>query len=87
MGNFLGGSAYAMSQQVSDGFVLVTDRMLRRLSVGEREQLGFELDKLMRDLRGDQPALDDLEAIRKRNRRIQRLSSCRQMMASIKQQR
>jgi len=80
MGNFLGGSAYAMAQQISGGYVLVTERTLRRLQPGELNQLGFEIEKLLRTLRSEQPALDDTPAIQTRNRKIQRLNSTRQMI-------
>lgn len=84
MGNFLGGSAYAMAQQISDGYLLVTERTLQRLVGGELDQLGFELERLLRDLRGEQPSLDDVAALQKRNRRIQRLTSTRQMVQSYR---
>lgn len=87
MGNFQGGSAYAMAQQIGEGFVLVTERTLQRLAPGELTQLDFELDKLLRDLRGEQPPLDDVQALQKRNRRIQRLTSTRLMIQSHRQRR
>lgn len=84
MANFLGGSAYAMAQQISEGFVLVTERTLQRLVLSELDQLGFELERLLRDLRGEQPPLDDIPALRLRNRRIQRLTSTRLMIQSYR---
>ncbi len=85
MGNFIGGSAYAMSQQVADGYLLVTERTFKRLSRSELDKLSFELGKLLREVRGQQPALDDLPAVQDRNRRIQRLNTCRMMLQTYRQ--
>ena len=49
MGNFMGGSAWAMSQQIADGFVLVSERTYKRLERGELDKLGFEMEKLLRE--------------------------------------
>ena len=87
MGNFTGGSAYAMVQQIADGFLLVTERTFIRLGRGELDKLGFELDKVLREVRGEQPALEDLAAVRKRNRKIQRLNTCRMMLRTYRQRR
>ncbi|MCP4657085.1 MAG: hypothetical protein GY856_16880 [bacterium] len=85
MSNFTGGSAYAMVQQVAGGYVLVTERTFKRLSPGELNQLGFEIEKMLRAIRGEPPPVDDTEAIQNRNRKIQRLNSCRMMLQSFRQ--
>jgi hypothetical protein len=87
MGNFIGGSAYAMSRQIADGFLLVTERTFLRLSRGELDTLAFELDKLLREVRGQQPAIDDMPAVQQRNRRIQRLNTCRMMLQAYRRSR
>ncbi len=87
MGNFIGGSAYAMVQQVAEGFTLVTERTFRRLSRGELDTLNMQIEKLLREIRGNQPQLDDTQAIQKRNRRIQRLNTCRMMLRTFRQRR
>lgn len=84
MSNFTGGSAYAMVQQIAGGYVLVTERTFKRLTPGELNQLGFEIEKLLREIRGEQPPLDATDEIQKRNRKIQRLNSCRMMLQSFR---
>ncbi len=86
MSHFIGGSAYAMVQQVADGFLLVTERTFRRLGRAELDQLNLEIEKTLRAVRGDQPAAGDLQAIQQRNRRIQRLNTCRMMLRTYRQQ-
>ena len=87
MGNFIGGSAYAMVQQVAEGLTLVTERSFRRLGRGELDKLGFEIEKVLRDIRSDQPAANDLQMIQKRNRKVQRLNTCRMVLRTYRQRR
>jgi len=80
MANFPGGSVYAMVQSICSGVLLVTERTFKRLDAGELRQLSFELDKQLRTVRAEQPALDDTAAIQDRQRRIQRLNSALNML-------
>lgn len=77
---FPGGSAYAMARDVAEGYLLVTERTFKTMTRSDLEQLSFEIDRYLRELRGDQPALDDLPAIQLRQRRMQRLNSTLQMV-------
>jgi hypothetical protein len=73
MGNFMGGSAWAMSQQIADGFILVSERTYKRLERGELEKLAFEMDKLLREVRAVQVPLDDIPGIQHKQRKASRL--------------
>jgi hypothetical protein len=73
MGNFMGGSAWAMSQQIADGFILVSERTYKRLERGELDKLGFEMEKLLREVRGLQVPLEDIPAIQHKQRKATRL--------------
>lgn len=84
MGNFHGGSAYAMANQIADGVVLCTERTFKRLQRAELDKLSFELDKLLRSVRGDQPELDDTRAVQARNRKIMRLKGAQSMLRSYR---
>jgi hypothetical protein len=71
---FPGGSAFAMARDIAEGYTLVTERTFRSLTAADLDKLSFEMDRHMRELRGDQPSADDIPAIQLRNRRIQRLN-------------
>jgi hypothetical protein len=73
MGNFMGGSAWAMSQQIADGFILVSERTYKRLERGELDKLAFEMDKLLREVRAIQVPLDDITGIQHKQRKASRL--------------
>jgi hypothetical protein len=85
VGNFLGGSAWAMTRDITEGFLLVTERTFTRLLPAELDQLAFEIDRHLREVRGDQPPLDDIPALQVRNRRIQRLNSALFVLRAYRQ--
>ncbi|MCM2270351.1 MAG: hypothetical protein NDJ75_09630 [Thermoanaerobaculia bacterium] len=87
MAGFPGGSAWATAKDVADGYMLVTERTFGRFDAGQLEKLAFELERALRDVRGDQPPLDDLEAIQVRNRKITRLNGALTMLRSYQQRR
>ena len=75
MAGFLGGSAFAMSRDVGEGYHTVTARTFVGMTSSQLDQLAAELDKVLREVRGTQPALDDMTAVQKRNRKISRLNN------------
>jgi len=87
VGSFSGGSAWAMAREIASGYVLVSERTFRNMLAAQLDRLGFELNRLLRDLRGDQPPLDDISALRERNRRIQRVNSALSVLRAFRQKR
>jgi hypothetical protein len=81
---FPGGSAYAMTRDIAEGYTLVTERTFKTLTPAELDKLVFEMDRHLRELRGDQPSLDDIPAIQVRNRRIQRVNQAMQVLRSFR---
>jgi len=74
MGVFMGGSAYAMANQIAEGYILVSASSFRRYTKTDIKTLQAEIDRLTREIRGDQPPMDDLQAIQKKNRKLGRLN-------------
>jgi hypothetical protein len=74
-----------MTRDVAEGYVLLTERSFKTLTRGDLDQLAFEIDRHLRELRGDQPALDDMAAIQLRQRRMQRLNGALMMLRSYRQ--
>lgn len=87
MAAFPGGSAWAMAKDVAEGYVLVTERTFGRFDRPQLEQLVFELDRAQRDVRGEQVAIDDLEAVKVKNRKLSRLTGATTMLKSHLQRR
>lgn len=80
MGNFIGGSAYAMSRDVAEGLILLNANSLKKFTPAELKQLQFELDKVQKEARADQPALDDTQAIQRRGRKLSRITTALQII-------
>ncbi|HEY0512462.1 MAG TPA: hypothetical protein VGH73_11190 [Thermoanaerobaculia bacterium] len=74
-----------MARDVAEGYLLVTERTFKTLTRPDLDQLTFEIDRHLRELRGDQPSLDDLVAIQGRQRRMQRLNAALMMLRSYRQ--
>jgi len=75
-----GGSAFGYARDISEGFQVVTERSFKGLTKGEMDQLAFEIDRSLRDVRAEQVPVDDLPLIKAKNRKIQRLNGALMMM-------
>jgi len=71
--HYVGGSAPAMVRQITEGYSLVNIVMLKRFTVGELDNLKFEIEKKLRELRAEQVDLADTQAVQQKNRRMSRL--------------
>ncbi len=84
MSPFLGGSALAYAEQVAGGFTTLSSVQLRRLSESEIEQLRFELEKILRDLRALVIPQEELAALQGRNRKISRVTGALQQIQAFR---
>ena len=75
-----GGSAFGYARDIGEGFQVVTERSFKGLTKGEMDQLAFEIDRSLRDIRAEQVPVDDLPLIKAKNRKIQRLNGALMMM-------
>ena len=87
MASFAGGSAWAMAKDVAEGYLLVTERTFARFERAQLDQLAFELDRALREVRGEAVPLEDLAAIKVKNRKITRLTGAASMLKSFVQRR
>jgi hypothetical protein len=70
---YIGGSAFAMANSLSEGYTLPSPVNLKRLTVDEMRELLFEIEKLLRDQRSIVPDQQDIMALNKRNQKIGKL--------------
>lgn len=87
MSPFIGGSAPSMARQVADGYTLLSEPMLKKLLANELDALIFEMEKALRDHRGEFVAADDQQALQKRNRKISRLEGGLRVVRGVKMKR
>ncbi len=84
---FSGGSAYSMARDIAEGYSTLNERTFKNMVRGDLDQLTFEMDRHLRELRGEIPAQDDTPALQQRNRRIQRLNTAIVVLRSYRQKR
>jgi len=87
VGTYQGGSAPAMAKQICEGYTLVNQLSLKRLSLDQMKTLEFELDKRLRETRGEAVDLEDQPSLQKRNRRISRIEGAIRVLRHTMQQR
>lgn len=80
-----GGSAFSYARDIAEGYQVVTERSFKGLTRPEMDQLAFEIDRALRDIRAEQPPIDDLPEIKAKNRKIQRLNGALMMMRTYRQ--
>ena len=74
MGAFAGGSAYAMANQICEGYTTLTGVSVKRYTDAELQTLRHELEKLVSGLRGEIIAEGELEKVKTRNRKVARIN-------------
>ena len=77
---FLGGSAYAMANQIAEGFTTLSAVHLKRLTQPEMHQLKMELEKLQRNIRSEHFDPTEGDMLQKRNRKLLRINQGLQMI-------
>ena len=82
---FMGGSAWSMTRDIADGFVSVSERTYKQLSVAEMSQLGHEIERMLREQRGGATTNESSAEVQSRQRRIQRLNSALVVMRAYRQ--
>ncbi len=87
MSPYMGGSAPGMAEQILEGYVLLTSVQLKRLTDPEMDQLQFEVERKLRDLRGEVVPQSDVSAIQARSRKLMRLSGAIQQIQATRAKR
>ncbi len=81
----MGGSAWSMTRDIADGFVSVTERTYRQMTAVQMNQLGHEIERMLRELRGGSTANEPTPELQNRQRRIQRLNTALTVMRAYRQ--
>jgi len=81
---FPGGSAFGYARDIAEGFQVVTERSFKGITPPELDQLAFEINRGLRDIRAEQVPTEDLTQIQQKNRKIQRLNGALMMMRTYR---
>ncbi len=64
----------SMAKDIAEGYIIVSEHTFKKFQPPELQSFLAEVDKLAREIRGVMPATDDLDAVQRRNRKLQRLN-------------
>lgn len=76
-----------MARDIGEGYQSVTERTFQRMTRADLDQLTFEMTRLLTEVRGNQPDIDDLSAVQQRNRKIQRLNTAMMILRTFRRKR
>ena len=62
-----------MVRDISEGYIIASELTFKKFQPVDFKTFGFELDKLLREIRGTIVPTGDIEATQKRHRKMQRL--------------
>lgn len=84
MSVFIGGSAFAMAKDIADGYIIISENTFKKFQAPDFQSFLFEVDKLLREVRGTVVPPEDLDAVQKRNRKMQRLTQTVNMVGAFR---
>jgi hypothetical protein len=85
MSVFIGGSAFAMVRDIAEGYIIIAENTFKKFHPGELAAFQFEVEKQLRELRSEAVGASDLDAIQRKNRKLQRLQQSITIANSFRQ--
>ena len=79
----IAGSPKKLAQDVAHGFQQFTQASLRQYTVEDLRVLLFNLNFVLRDLRGKQIPLEDIEGLKDKNNKIRRIKQAINIIQSF----
>ena len=74
MSVFTGGSAYSMANSIADGYIITSELTFKKFQDSDLRTFLSESDRLLREIRGNQVPIDDVQGAQTRQRRLQRVT-------------
>jgi hypothetical protein len=87
MSIFVGGSAYYMAQNIADGYIIASELTFKKFQGSDLQTFLVEADRLLREIRGNQVAVDDVQGAQARQRRMQRVQQAITIAQNVRQRR
>jgi hypothetical protein len=79
----IAGNPKKLAQDVANGFQQFSQASLRQYTVEDLRVILFNLNFVLRDLRGKQIPLEDIEGIKDKNNKIRRISQALNIIQSF----
>ena len=76
-----------MVKDIAEGYIIVSEHTFKKFEIGDIQSFMTELDKYTREVRGTAAAPDDIDAVQKRARKLQRLYQTQQIVNNVRMRR
>lgn len=73
----------AMVKDVAEGYIIVSEHTFKKFQAADLQGFGAELEKLTREVRGTAAPPTDIDAVQRRNRKLQRLYQVAQILNAV----
>src|SRR5260370_25713921 len=87
MSVFTGGSAYSMANSIADGYIITSELTFKKFQASDLQTLLAESDRLLREIRGNQPPIDDVQAVQTPQPRLQRVTQAITLANAVRSRR
>ena len=87
MSVFIGGSAQAMVKDIAEGYIIISEHTFKKFEMPDLQGFMAELEKFTREVRGTAAPPNDIDAVQRRNRKLQRLYQTQQIANNVKMRR
>jgi len=84
---FIGGSAVAMVKDIAEGYIISSEHTFKKFEMADLLSFMAELEKYTREIRGSPAPPHDIDAVQRRNRKLQRLYQVQQIVNNVKMRR
>ncbi len=74
----------SMVKDIAEGYIIVSEHTFKKFQPPDIQSFLAELDKHTREIRGVMPAPDDLDALQRKNRKLQRLNQAQTIVHSFR---
>ena len=81
---FIGGSAMSMAKDIAEGYIIVSEHTFKKFQAADIQSFLSEIDKLTREIRGVMTPPDDMDALQRKNRKLQRLNQAQTIMGAFR---
>ena len=87
MGNVRGQNSKALTVDVADGYVAINPLFLKSFDTESLKDFYHQIDKTQKELRAERFPTNDIQAIRMRNLKLQRLYSAQVVIQNFARER
>lgn len=74
----------SMVKDLAEGYIIVSEHTFKKFQSAELQAFLFEVDKLAREIRSVPTPPDDLDALQRKNRKLQRLNQAQTIVGAFR---